>query len=132
MWVFLESIADPVLRLSWPPGELPLSLAACTNQLEVVRYLVNNPYQQARLTEQDSLGNSVLHALIMVANDTEKNTELVIEMYDQILMVGSQVNPTWHLEEIVNRQGLTPLKLAAKTGKVEVNPWESLLCIGGF
>lgn len=101
-------------------GELPLSLAACTNQLDVIRYLLDNPYQKARLVEQDNLGNTVLHALVMVANDTEKNTELVIKMYDQILMEGTRINPSWRLEEIVNKQGLTPLKLAVKTGKVEI------------
>ncbi|XP_042298288.1 transient receptor potential cation channel subfamily V member 2-like [Sceloporus undulatus] len=101
-------------------GELPLSLAACTNQMDVIQYLLHNSHQKARLTEQDSLGNTVLHALVMVANDTEKNTEMVVEMYDEILMEGARINPTWKLEEIVNKQGLTPLKLAVKTGKVEI------------
>lgn len=89
--------------------------------MDVIRYLLDNPYQKARLTEQDSLGNTVLHALVMVANDTEKNTELVIKMYDQTLIEGTRINPSWRLEEIVNKQGLTPLKLAVKTGKVEVS-----------
>ncbi|KAJ6657253.1 hypothetical protein lerEdw1_002620 [Lerista edwardsae] len=99
-------------------GELPLSLAACTNQVDVVQYLLENPYQKARPTEKDGLGNTVLHALVTVANDT--NTELVIRMYDQILMEGTRISPSWRLEEIVNEQGLTPLKLAVKTGKVEI------------
>ncbi|XP_061461106.1 transient receptor potential cation channel subfamily V member 2-like isoform X2 [Rhineura floridana] len=101
-------------------GELPLSLAACTNQPEVIRYLLHNPHKKASLIEQDSLGNTVLHALVMVANDTEKNTEVVIKMYDEILMHGAKINPTWKLEEIVNWQGLTPLTLAAKMGKVQI------------
>ncbi|XP_058019981.1 transient receptor potential cation channel subfamily V member 2-like [Ahaetulla prasina] len=101
-------------------GELPLSLAACTNQPEVVMYLLDNPHQKARLTEQDSMGNTVLHALVMVANDTEKNTELVVYMYDMILMRGAEIDRKCKLEEIVNRKELTPLKLAAKTGKVEI------------
>ncbi|XP_032072860.1 transient receptor potential cation channel subfamily V member 2 isoform X2 [Thamnophis elegans] len=101
-------------------GELPLSLAACTNQPEVVMYLLDNEYQKARLTEQDSMGNTVLHALVMVANDTEKNTELVVNMYDMILMKGAEIDPSCKLEEIVNKKQLTPLKLAAKTGKVEI------------
>nr|XP_006138753.1 transient receptor potential cation channel subfamily V member 2 isoform X1 [Pelodiscus sinensis]XP_025035075.1 transient receptor potential cation channel subfamily V member 2 isoform X1 [Pelodiscus sinensis] len=101
-------------------GELPLSLAACTNQLDVVQYLLDNPYQKARLREQDSLGNTVLHALVMIADDTEQNTELVSNMYDEILKAGTKINPSEKLEEIVNRAGLTPLKLAAKTGKVEI------------
>uniref|UniRef100_A0A8C3SAM2 Transient receptor potential cation channel subfamily V member 2 n=1 Tax=Chelydra serpentina TaxID=8475 RepID=A0A8C3SAM2_CHESE len=101
-------------------GELPLSLAACTNQLDVVKYLLDNPYQKARLQEQDSLGNTVLHALVMIADDTEQNTELVSKMYDEILKAGMKINPAEKLEEIVNRAGLTPLKLAAKKGKVEI------------
>nr|XP_020664736.1 transient receptor potential cation channel subfamily V member 2 [Pogona vitticeps]XP_020664737.1 transient receptor potential cation channel subfamily V member 2 [Pogona vitticeps]XP_020664738.1 transient receptor potential cation channel subfamily V member 2 [Pogona vitticeps]XP_020664739.1 transient receptor potential cation channel subfamily V member 2 [Pogona vitticeps]XP_020664740.1 transient receptor potential cation channel subfamily V member 2 [Pogona vitticeps] len=101
-------------------GELPFSLAACTNQPEVMDYLLHNPHQQARLTEQDSLGNTVLHALVTVADNTEKNTELVIKMYNMILMEGARINPTWKMEEIVNKEGLTPLKLAVKTGKAEI------------
>ncbi|XP_043355447.1 transient receptor potential cation channel subfamily V member 2-like isoform X6 [Dermochelys coriacea] len=101
-------------------GELPLSLAACTNQLDVIKYLLDNPYQKARLQEQDSLGNTVLHALVMIADDTEQNTELVSKMYDEILKAGTKINPSEKLEEIVNRSGLTPLKLAAKKGKVEI------------
>ncbi|XP_067421945.1 transient receptor potential cation channel subfamily V member 2-like isoform X2 [Emydura macquarii macquarii] len=101
-------------------GELPLSLAACTNQLDVIKYLLDNPYQKARLEEQDSLGNTVLHALVMIADDTKQNTELVSKMYDEILKAGTKINPTQKLEEIENRAGLTPLKLAAKRGKVEI------------
>ncbi|XP_048375098.1 transient receptor potential cation channel subfamily V member 2 [Sphaerodactylus townsendi] len=101
-------------------GELPLSLAACTNQLEVVQYLLDNPHQKANLTATDTLGNTVLHALVMVANDTEKNTEVVVRMYDDILLEGCKLDPQLKLEEIENNQGLTPLKLAAKTGKVEI------------
>ncbi|XP_015264320.1 PREDICTED: transient receptor potential cation channel subfamily V member 2 [Gekko japonicus] len=101
-------------------GALPLSLAACTNQMEVVQYLLDNPHQKASLTERDSLGNTVLHALVMVANDTEKNTEVVVRMYDGILMEGCKLDPLLKLEELENSQGLTPLKLAAKTGKVEI------------
>ncbi|XP_063002443.1 transient receptor potential cation channel subfamily V member 2-like [Elgaria multicarinata webbii] len=101
-------------------GELPLSLAACTNQPDVLQYLLHNPHQKARLEEQDSLGNTVFHALVMVANDTEKNTELVIKMYDELLKEGAKIDRTLRLEEIVNKKGLTPLKLAVKTGKVEI------------
>ncbi|XP_060548424.1 transient receptor potential cation channel subfamily V member 2-like [Pantherophis guttatus] len=119
-------------------GELPLSLAACTNQPEVVMYLLDNPYQKARLTEQDSMGNTVLHALVMVANDMEKNTELVVNMYEMILTKGAEIDRSCKLEEIVNLKELTPLKLAAKTGKVEVislltrirRPQFTTICLG--
>ncbi|XP_070591549.1 transient receptor potential cation channel subfamily V member 2 [Erythrolamprus reginae] len=101
-------------------GELPLSLAACTNQPEVVMYLLDNDHNKARLDEYDSMGNTVLHALVMVANDTKKNTEFVVHMYDMILMKGAEIDPSMNLEEIENKEQLTPLKLAAKTGKVEI------------
>ncbi|KAM9370473.1 transient receptor potential cation channel subfamily V member 2-like [Phaethornis superciliosus] len=101
-------------------GELPLSLAACTNQLQVVDYLLNNPHQKARLQEQDTQGNTVLHALVMIADDTEENTKFVSTTYVEILKAGVKLDPTCKLEEIVNYDGLNPLQLAAKTGKVEI------------
>ncbi|XP_061868484.1 transient receptor potential cation channel subfamily V member 2 isoform X2 [Colius striatus] len=101
-------------------GELPLSLAACTNQFEMVKYLIDNPHQKARLQEQDTQGNTVLHALVMIADDTEENTKFVSTTYVEILKAGVNVDPTWKLEEIANYDGLNPLQLAAKTGKVEI------------
>nr|XP_034995211.1 transient receptor potential cation channel subfamily V member 2-like [Zootoca vivipara] len=102
-------------------GELPLSLAACTNQPEVIRYLLDNPHQKANLAEQDSLGNTVLHALVMAADDAdEKNRELVIEMYNKILMHSATLNLCQKLEELTNKEGLNPLTLAVKTGKIEI------------
>lgn len=94
----------------------------------MVEYLLNNPHQKARLQEQDTQGNTVLHALVMIADDTEENTKFVSTIYVDILKAGVKVDPTWKLEEIVNYDGLNPLQLAAKTGKVEVrpargNPW---------
>nr|XP_025957249.1 transient receptor potential cation channel subfamily V member 2-like isoform X3 [Dromaius novaehollandiae] len=101
-------------------GELPLSLAACTNQPEVVEYLLNNPHQKARIQEQDTQGNTVLHALVMIADDTEENTKFVNTTYVEILKAGVKVDPACKLEEIVNYDGLNPLQLAARTGKVEI------------
>ncbi|NXM91014.1 TRPV2 protein, partial [Oenanthe oenanthe] len=101
-------------------GELPLSLAACTNLPDVVDYLLNNPHQKARLQEQDTQGNTVLHALVMIADDTEENTKFVSTTYVEILKAGVKLDPTCKLEEIVNYDGLNPLQLAAKTGKVEI------------
>lgn len=107
----------------WPPGELPLSLAACTKQWDVVNYLLENPHQPASLQAADSLGNTVLHALVMIADNSAENSELVIRMYDGLLQAGARLCPTVQLENIPNLQGLTPLKLAAKEGKMEVSSW---------
>ncbi|CAN2387843.1 response to heat, partial [Pristimantis euphronides] len=101
-------------------GELPISLAACTNQYNIVYYLLNNPYRRADLAAKDSHGNTVLHALVLVADDTEENTDIITKMYDDILKLSVQMNPLMKLEDLCNIDGLTPMKLAAKMGKLEL------------
>ncbi|XP_077020081.1 transient receptor potential cation channel subfamily V member 2 isoform X2 [Tamandua tetradactyla] len=101
-------------------GELPLSLAACTKQWEVVSYLLENPHQPASLQAADSLGNTVLHALVMIADNSAENSALVTRMYDGLLQAGADLCPSAQLEDIPNLDGLTPLKLAAKEGKIEI------------
>ncbi|XP_029469908.1 transient receptor potential cation channel subfamily V member 1 [Rhinatrema bivittatum] len=101
-------------------GELPLSLAACTNQINIVKYLLQNQYQPTRISEQDSMGNTVLHALVEIADNTKENTKFVVHMYNEVLILGAKINSTMKLEEILNKKGLTPLSLAAKTGKIGV------------
>ncbi|KAL2095774.1 hypothetical protein ACEWY4_007922 [Coilia grayii] len=99
-------------------GELPLSLAACTNQLSIVKFLMKNPYQRVDVTDKDSHGNIVLHALVTIADNSPENTEFVAVMYDEILKRAGKLYPKINLESIENNQGLTPIKLAAKTGKI--------------
>ncbi|XP_062391813.1 transient receptor potential cation channel subfamily V member 1-like [Sardina pilchardus] len=101
-------------------GELPLSLAACTNQKDIVDFLLDNQFQNADVRETDSQGNIVLHALVMVADNSPENTDFIIKMYDHILTRAAQLHPKVKLEEIENKQGLTPVKLAAKKGKIEL------------
>uniref|UniRef100_A0A8C5QVN5 Transient receptor potential cation channel subfamily V member 2 n=1 Tax=Leptobrachium leishanense TaxID=445787 RepID=A0A8C5QVN5_9ANUR len=101
-------------------GELPLSLAACTNQPRIIDYLLNNPYRNADLGAKDSHGNTVLHALVLAANNTTQNTEIITKMYDYILKKSIKMNPQLKLEDMANWKGLTPLKLAAKIGKIEL------------
>ncbi|KAM9210731.1 transient receptor potential cation channel subfamily V member 2 isoform 2-T3 [Dugong dugon] len=100
-------------------GELPLSLATCTKQWDVVTYLLENPHRPASLQATDSLGNTVLHALVMIADNSAENSALVTCMYDALLQAGARLCPSVQLEDIPNLQGLTPLKLAAKEGKIE-------------
>lgn len=102
-------------------GELPLSLAACTNQPDIVDFLLVNEYQRANSKLTDSQGNTVLHALVVVADNSRHNTEFVTNMYDRILKTTGRLHSKLRLEEIQNHVGLTPLKLAAKTGKLEVS-----------
>lgn len=101
-------------------GELPLSLAACTNQLCIVKFLLENPYQAANIAAEDSMGNMVLHTLVEIADNTKDNTKFVTKMYNNILILGAKINPILKLEELTNKKGLTPLTLAAKTGKIGV------------
>lgn len=102
-------------------GELPLSLAACTNQPDVVDFLLDNEFQRANAELADSQGNTVLHALVVVADNSEDNTAFITSMYDRILKTTARLHPKVKLEDIENNKGLTPLKMAAKTGKISVS-----------
>uniref|UniRef100_A0A8P0NX53 Transient receptor potential cation channel subfamily V member 1 n=2 Tax=Canis lupus familiaris TaxID=9615 RepID=A0A8P0NX53_CANLF len=99
-------------------GELPLSLAACTNQLGIVKFLLQNSWQPADISARDSVGNTVLHALVEVADNTADNTKFVTSMYNEILILGAKLHPTLKLEGLTNKKGLTPLALAARSGKI--------------
>ncbi|XP_053562067.1 transient receptor potential cation channel subfamily V member 3 [Bombina bombina] len=95
-------------------GETPLALAACTNQPEVVQMLMEN--SQTNVAIQDSLGNTVLHALVTVAENSQAQNAFIIRLYDTILKTCKNKS----LENIVNNEGLTSMQLAAKTGKTEI------------
>ncbi|KAG5283986.1 hypothetical protein AALO_G00021700 [Alosa alosa] len=115
----LEEFVNAAYTDMYYKGELPLSLAACTNQKDMVDFLLENQYQNADVREADSQGNIVLHALVMVADNSSENTDIIIKMYDHILTRAAQLHPKVKLEEIENKQGLTSIKLAAKKGKIE-------------
>uniref|UniRef100_A0A3B4ZW31 Transient receptor potential cation channel subfamily V member 1-like n=1 Tax=Stegastes partitus TaxID=144197 RepID=A0A3B4ZW31_9TELE len=99
-------------------GELPLSLAVSTNQPDIVSFLIEEG--EADVADQDSHGNTVLHILVVMADNTAENTEMFAAMYDKILILHHKLKKQTedHLEEIKNNQDLTPLKLAAKLGKI--------------
>lgn len=101
-------------------GELPLSLAACTNQPHIVHYLTENAHKQADLRRQDSRGNTVLHALVAIADNTRENTKFVTKMYDLLFIKCAKLFPDTNLESLLNNDGLSPLMMAAKTGKIGV------------
>lgn len=103
------------------PGELPLSLAACTNQPLMVDFLMDNAHQRADPEQVDSYGNTVLHALVVVADNSEENTKFITSMYDHILVIAARLYPKLKLEDIQNKNGLTPLTMATRTGKSGVN-----------
>ncbi|XP_068126853.1 transient receptor potential cation channel subfamily V member 3-like isoform X2 [Hyperolius riggenbachi] len=94
-------------------GETPLALAACTNQPEIVDLLMKN--SQTDVTMQDSAGNTVLHALVTTAEESEVQNKFIINMYDKITR-----DCKHKLEDIRNHNGFSPMQLAAKTGKLQV------------
>uniref|UniRef100_A0A4W5M069 Transient receptor potential cation channel, subfamily V, member 4 n=1 Tax=Hucho hucho TaxID=62062 RepID=A0A4W5M069_9TELE len=99
-------------------GELPLSLAACTNQPNMVHYLTENAHKKADLRRQDSRGNTVLHALVHIADNTRDNTRFLTKMYDLLLTKSAKLYPECSLEDILNNDGMSPLMMAAKLGKI--------------
>ncbi|MFT7805151.1 transient receptor potential cation channel subfamily V member 4 isoform X1 [Arapaima gigas] len=101
-------------------GELPLSLAACTNQPEMVHYLTENAHKKADLRRQDSRGNTVLHALVHIADNTRDNTRFLTKMYDLLLVKSARLHPDCNLEAVLNNDGMSPLMMAAKLGKIGV------------
>ncbi|XP_072289226.1 transient receptor potential cation channel subfamily V member 4 [Eucyclogobius newberryi] len=101
-------------------GELPLSLAACTNQPDIVHYLTENPHKKADLRRQDSRGNTVLHALVHIADNTKDNTRFLTKMYDLLLIKSAKLYPECSLETVLNNDGMSPLMMAAKLGKIGV------------
>uniref|UniRef100_A0A8C7KCI7 Transient receptor potential cation channel, subfamily V, member 4 n=1 Tax=Oncorhynchus kisutch TaxID=8019 RepID=A0A8C7KCI7_ONCKI len=101
-------------------GELPLSLAACTNQPNMVHYLTENAHKKADLRRQDSRGNTVLHGLVHIADNTRDNTRFLTKMYDLLLTKCAKLYPECSLEDILNNDGMSPLMMAAKLGKIGV------------
>uniref|UniRef100_A0A8D3CJJ9 Transient receptor potential cation channel, subfamily V, member 4 n=1 Tax=Scophthalmus maximus TaxID=52904 RepID=A0A8D3CJJ9_SCOMX len=101
-------------------GELPLSLAACTNQPDIVHYLTENPHKKADLRRQDSRGNTVLHALVHIADNTKDNTRFLTKMYDLLLIKSAKLYPECSLETVLNSDDMSPLMMAAKLGKIGV------------
>ncbi|XP_077336384.1 transient receptor potential cation channel subfamily V member 3-like [Lithobates pipiens] len=95
-------------------GETPLALAACTNQPEIVELLMND--SQTNVSMQDSLGNTVLHALVTASEGSEAHNTFIINMYDKIIRKCKNKS----LEDTRNKNGLSPMQLAATTGKLEI------------
>uniref|UniRef100_V9KEJ8 Transient receptor potential channel 6, subfamily V n=1 Tax=Callorhinchus milii TaxID=7868 RepID=V9KEJ8_CALMI len=90
-------------------GEHVLSFAACVGNEGIVRILIENG---ADIKAQDSLGNTVLHHLVL------QTQTKVTEMFDLILSLEPKDGAT--VETMTNQAGLTPFKLAAQEGNVQL------------
>ncbi|OCT98171.1 transient receptor potential cation channel subfamily V member 4 [Xenopus laevis] len=101
-------------------GELPLSLAACTNQPDIVHYLTENVHKKADIRRQDLRGNTVLHALVAIADNTRENTKFVTKMYDLLVIKCAKLYPDSSLEAIFNNDSMSPLMMAGKLGKIGI------------
>lgn len=86
----------------------------------MVHYLTENPHKKADLRRQDSRGNTVLHALVHIADNTRDNTRFLTKMYDLLLIKSAKLYPDYSLETVFNNDGMSPLMMAAKLGKIGV------------
>nr|XP_020667180.1 transient receptor potential cation channel subfamily V member 6-like [Pogona vitticeps] len=89
-------------------GEHILSFAACAGSEEVVQLLIDNG---ADIRVQDSLGNTVLHNLVL-----QPNKAAACQMYHLFLSYNKQDKKQRDIDSIPNHEGLTPFKLAGIEG----------------
>ncbi|KAI6189084.1 Transient receptor potential cation channel subfamily V member 6 [Aphelenchoides besseyi] len=89
-------------------GEYPLAFAACTNQEDCYRIL---RAKKADPNAQDTNGNTVLHMTVIHENLSKGQiTKLTQTMFQLAYATGARL-------QIMNKQNLTPLTLAAKLAK---------------
>ncbi|CAM2097362.1 transient receptor potential cation channel subfamily V member 6-like isoform X1 [Lepidochelys kempii] len=89
-------------------GEHILSFAACVGSEEIVRLLIKHG---ANIRAQDSLGNTVLHILVL-----QPNKIFACQMYNFLLSYDKSERELGALDLIPNNKGLTPFKLAGVEG----------------
>uniref|UniRef100_F7CJL7 Uncharacterized protein n=1 Tax=Ornithorhynchus anatinus TaxID=9258 RepID=F7CJL7_ORNAN len=88
-------------------GEYALSFAACIGNEEILQLLVESG---APLHAQDKQGNTVFHMLVL-----HPNKMMACKIYDFLISLISKEKVPY-LESIENKEGFTPLKLAAHEG----------------
>ncbi|TSR75264.1 Transient receptor potential cation channel subfamily V member 6 [Bagarius yarrelli] len=91
-------------------GEHILAFASCVGNEEIISLLIK---AGANIRAQDSLGNTILHLLVLQPNKITS-----CQIMDMILNLDSELDTTLPLDMVPNYRGLTPFKLAAKKGNV--------------
>uniref|UniRef100_A0A672N7I5 Transient receptor potential cation channel subfamily V member 6-like n=1 Tax=Sinocyclocheilus grahami TaxID=75366 RepID=A0A672N7I5_SINGR len=91
-------------------GEHILAFASCVGNEEIITMLIK---AGANIRAQDSLGNTILHLLILQPNKTT-----ACQIFDMLMSQDADLDPAIPLDMVPNYRGLTPLKLAAKEGNL--------------
>uniref|UniRef100_A0A8C3SNF5 Ion transport domain-containing protein n=1 Tax=Chelydra serpentina TaxID=8475 RepID=A0A8C3SNF5_CHESE len=97
-----------LVSIPFSSGEHILSFAACVGSEEIVRLLIKHG---ANIRAQDSLGNTVLHILVL-----QPNKIFACQMYNFLLSYDKSKREPGALDLIPNNKGLTPFKLAGVDG----------------
>ncbi|KAL2083978.1 hypothetical protein ACEWY4_019496 [Coilia grayii] len=89
-------------------GEHILAFASCVGNEKIIHMLINSG---ANIRAQDSLGNTVLHILVLQPIKT-----IACQVVDLLLSRDAETDSSLPLDMVPNYRGITPFKLAAKEG----------------